>query len=108
MAWAGIIRDDLVTNEKLAARGRALGLDVCVIKNPGTGTVSTKMTATTFEAIIAAVFKDSGFSLDAVYGVMDRLGFFGHALFSVTYCISRILALTNIQMMINLRYFDRC
>lgn len=65
------------------------------------------MMATTFEAIIGAVYMESGFdALDVVYGVVDRLGFFEHALFSVTYCNSPILALTNIQMMINLRYLD--
>ncbi|KAL1644858.1 hypothetical protein SLS61_008539 [Didymella pomorum] len=104
--WTGIIRNDLVTNNKLASRGRALGLHICVIKDPGTGTVSDGMIATTFEAIIGAVFVDSSDSLDAVHGVMNRLGFFDHPLFMVTYCESRTLALTNTQTMINLRYLD--
>lgn len=64
------------------------------------------MIATTFEAIIGAVFVDSSDSLDAVHGVVNRLGFFDHPLFMVTYCESRTLALTNTQMMINLRYLD--
>lgn len=63
--------------------------------------------ATTFEAIIAAIYKDSGFdALDTVRGVVDRLGFFEHPFFSVTYCDSRTLALINIQMIINLRCLD--
>ncbi|KAJ4401154.1 hypothetical protein N0V91_008176 [Didymella pomorum] len=104
--WTGIIRNDLVTNKKLASHGRALGLHICVIKDPGTGTVSDGMIATTFEAIIGAVFVDSSDSLDAVHGVVNRLGFFDHPLFMVTYYESRTLALTNTQMMINLRYLD--
>lgn len=64
------------------------------------------MMATTFEAINGAVFVDSGDNLDAVREVVDGLGFFDHPLFVVTYCDSRTLALTNTQMMINLRCLD--
>lgn len=99
-----IIRDDLATNKQLAIRGRDLGLDTCVIKDPGTATVSPRMIATTLEAIIGAVFVDSGANgLDTVHRVIDRLGFFNHAFFVVTYCDSQALALTDTQIMIRAR-----
>ena len=44
--------------------------------------------ATAVEAIIGAVFKDSGFDLEAVRAVMARLGFFNHHLLATTNCDS--------------------
>jgi hypothetical protein len=107
MEWTNIIRNDLVTNKQLAVRGRALGFDACVIKDPGTAVVSDGMVATTFEAVIAAVYVDSGAdTLDVVHGVVANLGFFTHYLFTVTYCDSPALVLTDIQMIINMRCLD--
>jgi hypothetical protein len=106
--WTGVIRNDLDTNKKLAARGRALGLNACVIKDPGTSTVSDGTMATTFEAIIAAVFVDCGANnLDTVREVMGRLGFFEHHLFLVTFCDPQIFASTSTQTMTSLRCLDR-
>lgn len=107
MEWTNIIRDDLVTNKQLHARGCKLGLDACVIKDPGTPTVSIKMLSTTFEAIIAAVHVDSGEeTYDTVHGIMERLGFFDHHMLMVTYCDSRLFVLAYIQMIINVRGLD--
>ncbi|KAJ4318682.1 hypothetical protein N0V94_004299 [Neodidymelliopsis sp. IMI 364377] len=78
------IRDGLVTNHHLALRGLRLELDHYVTRDPGTRTVSPRMMATTLEAIIAAVFFDTGAnSLDAVRAVMDNLGFFDQPLLQV-------------------------
>ncbi|KAF3003111.1 hypothetical protein E8E13_008238 [Curvularia kusanoi] len=79
--WNACIRNDLVTNERLAERGRKLGLDLCVIGDWGTANVSNGMVATTFEAAIAAIYLDSGKSLYAVESAMKKLGFFDHPLF---------------------------
>lgn len=46
------------------------------------------MMATAVEAIVGAVFKDSGFDKEAVRAVMARLGFFSHPLLAGTDCSS--------------------
>ncbi|KAH6643526.1 ribonuclease III domain-containing protein [Boeremia exigua] len=81
------IQRDLVSGEKLAARGYALGLDAYVIKNPGhVGRISERMMATAVEALIGAVLVDSGHDLEAVRAVMERLRFFEHPLLLTTDC----------------------
>jgi len=83
------LQRDLVSDKGLAERGFSHGLDACVIKNGGhSGRISDRMMATAVEAIIGAVFKDSGFDLEAVRAVMDKLGFFDHYLLSTTNCDS--------------------
>lgn len=83
------LQRDLVTNETLATRGFSHGLDVCVIANAGhVGRISDRMMATAVEAIVGAVFKDSGFDNEAVCAVMARLGFFSHPLLAGTDCSS--------------------
>lgn len=104
--WSAIIRNDLVTNVRLASRGRELGLDACVICDPGTPTVSTDMLATTFEAVIAAVYLDSGADLDTVETVMERLGFFNHPLLLVTFYNPLTPCSPNKQMSTNVRCID--
>ncbi|KZM23777.1 ribonuclease III [Ascochyta rabiei] len=60
------LQGDLVTDDRLARRGFSLGLDDVVIKNPGHhGRISNGMMANAVEAIIGAVYVDSGYSLDA-------------------------------------------
>ncbi|KAF3045354.1 hypothetical protein E8E11_008053 [Didymella keratinophila] len=59
MQWQKLIHDDLVSNQALDARARDLGLDACVIKDPSTRVVWLRMLATTFEAIIGAVWNTS-------------------------------------------------
>lgn len=72
------IRNELVSNKALGERGFQLGLDRFVIANPGT-TVSPKMVADAFEAIVGAVSLDAGdHALDAVYQVLEHTGFFEH------------------------------
>lgn len=68
---------DLVTNHRLSIRGHESGLDACVIKDIGRATVTMDMMATTVEAIIGAVFEDTGANdLAAASTVMKELGFF--------------------------------
>ena len=64
------------------------------------------MVATTFEAIIAAVYIDSGKDLGRVEAVMERLGFFDHPLLQVTYCNTLLLCFVNIQTLTNMQYID--
>jgi len=107
MQWQELIHDDLVSNQALDARARDLGLDACVIKDPSTRVVWLRMLATTFEAVIGAVWVDSGAdSYDTVYAVMERLGFFNHPMLPVTYCNLSPPMLTNIQTIIGLRCLD--
>ena len=83
------LQRDLVSNETLAIRGFSHGLDGCVITNAGhVGRISERMMATAVEAIVGAVFKDSGFDFESVRAVMARLGFFSHPLLSGTDCDS--------------------
>lgn len=96
--WTAIIRADLVTNSRLAERGRTLGLDACVICDPGTTTVSDGMLATTLEAVIAAVYVDSGNDNNTLVAVMEKLKFFDHPFLPVTFCKPPILCLPNKQM----------
>lgn len=79
------LQRDLVSEKGLANRGFSHGLDAFIIKNAGhLGRISDRMMATAIEAIIGAVFIDSGFNLEAVRSVMDNLGFFDHPLFATT------------------------
>ena len=83
------LQQDLVANENLAIRGFSHALDRCVITNAGhVGRISERMMATAVEAIVGAVFKDSGFDNEAVRAVMARLGFFSHPLLAGTDCSS--------------------
>jgi hypothetical protein len=56
------------------------------------------MMATAVEAIIGAVFKDSGFDLEAVRAVMARFGFFSHHLLTTTNCDSLVRGTPNRQL----------
>lgn len=59
----------------LAEIGTSRRLESCLQLGNGQLTVSTKMMATTIEALIGAVHLDSGEgNLNAVKGVMDNLG----------------------------------
>jgi ribonuclease-3 len=83
------LQRDLVSNEPLATCGFSHDLDGCVITNAGhVGRISERMMATAVEAIVGAVFKDSGFDPEAVRTVMARLGFFKHQLLANTDCKS--------------------
>ena len=65
------------------------------------------MMATTFEAIIGAVFEDSGANNhNAVCEVMDDLGFFDHSLFPVTYCDPPPFCFTDKQITIDVQSLD--
>ena len=66
------IRNETVGNENLAAIGEEKGLQECVVLNPGTHMVTPKVMATAVEAIIGAVFFDSGDA--AVEPVLQTLG----------------------------------
>ncbi|KAF2844648.1 ribonuclease III [Plenodomus tracheiphilus IPT5] len=75
------LRNELLSNDTLAARGFNLGLDTCVITNAGNSGVSSKMMSTTVEAVIGAIYEDGGD--DAVHLVLTNMGFFQHALLTV-------------------------
>jgi ribonuclease-3 len=75
------IQQDLVSNSNLGRRGFELGLDRCIITVPGLERVSTNMMATTVEAILGAVFEDSGANdLSAVRAVVEAMGLHRHFL----------------------------
>ncbi|ORY13998.1 hypothetical protein BCR34DRAFT_599420 [Clohesyomyces aquaticus] len=68
---------DLLSNRALAAKGRALGIDKCLLTNPGLTTVSDMMVADAIEAVAGAVYLDGGDK--AVKNVMKGLGLDKHA-----------------------------
>ncbi|KAI4713529.1 hypothetical protein J4E89_000975 [Alternaria sp. Ai002NY15] len=76
------MRNDALSNDALARRAYQVGLDECVITADSKPVVSPKMAATTFEAVIGAVYQDGGDA--AVQRVMQSLGFFDHELLTVT------------------------
>ncbi|KAF2654691.1 hypothetical protein K491DRAFT_631533, partial [Lophiostoma macrostomum CBS 122681] len=67
------LKQRLLTRNALNKRGVSLGLDRCIMVNPGTGFVSKDMMAETFEAVIGAVNLDGG--VGAAQGVVEHLGF---------------------------------
>lgn len=75
------LRNDMLSNDRLARRGYDHGIDAYVYCNMGT-IVSAKMVASTLEAIIGAVYQDGRDS--AVFQVIERLGFFEHRLLMVS------------------------
>ncbi|KAF2832475.1 ribonuclease III [Ophiobolus disseminans] len=70
------MRLDKCGNSALVELGRELGLDKCVISNPGTTTVSDKMLATAVEAVLGAVYLDG--EEGVLEGVLRGLGFGEH------------------------------
>ncbi|KIA75658.1 RNAse III [Aspergillus ustus] len=65
----------LASNNNLAARGFALGIDRYILNNPSNqGAVPISLMATTMEAILGAVFLDNGESLAAVKLVIIQFG----------------------------------
>jgi dsRNA-specific ribonuclease len=76
--WTGL-QATLTTDESLARRGFRLELDKFVIKHDGfrslDGCISNKMTATTFEAIIRAVYENTDGDMDSVTKLMEHLEF---------------------------------
>jgi ribonuclease-3 len=75
------IEQDLVSNNSLGRRGFELGLDRCIITAPGLERVSTNMMATTVEAILGAVYVDSGANdLGAVRAAVQAMGLHRHYL----------------------------
>ncbi|KAJ5346996.1 ribonuclease III domain-containing protein [Penicillium brevicompactum] len=67
------------SNVYLAQRGFSAGLAECVYKNQSQGnTIYPGPMATTVEAIVGAVFKDSGEKITAAKGTMEALGISWH------------------------------
>jgi ribonuclease-3 len=77
------LRNEILGNDGLAARGYDLGVDECIFVADGTYRKSPKMVATTVEAIIGAVIEDAGD--DAVLRVITHLGFLEHRFLAVTF-----------------------
>lgn len=75
----------IISNNNLSIVGFTIGLDACVILNPGTVTVSDKTMATTVEALVGATFCDGG--EDALAKLLDTLGLDHEYLTSVTLTI---------------------
>lgn len=80
-----MLRQDLTTNKALGRRGKAAGLNLAVMQNPGhvPGVMSDRTMATTIEALIGAVYLDvggGGKGLDRAKEVADRLGLLDHEL----------------------------
>ena len=64
------VRAYLVNGEQLAQRAEQLGLQNYIQKGPGELTVPPAMLADAFEALLAAIFIDSG--LESCYGCVER------------------------------------
>jgi ribonuclease-3 len=63
------------SNINLAATAREAGLEEHVIVHPGhRGNVSDKTLATTIEALLGAVYLDSGKNIEGVSNAMNLLG----------------------------------
>jgi ribonuclease-3 len=73
--WSAIHRKKL-SNVALNELGRQIGLEECVILNPGTAQVSRGKLATAVEAVLGAVYEDGG--EEVLEGVMRSLGFGRH------------------------------
>ncbi|KAF2713010.1 ribonuclease III, partial [Pleomassaria siparia CBS 279.74] len=75
-AWTEL-RNDILGNAGLSQRGDDLGIGSLVISSHGyNGPASAKMVATTFEALVGAVYLDGGD--DAVMHVVEHLGLNQH------------------------------
>jgi dsRNA-specific ribonuclease len=71
------IHDELVGNRALYDRGTVIGIDQCILLNPGFDQrVSEEMVARTMEALIGAVKRDGG--MKEVERVMRRVGLMEH------------------------------
>lgn len=70
------IRADKSSNAALEVLGKRVGLDECIILNPGTTEISRLMLATAVEAILGAVCDEAG--KEVLETVMVGLGFGEH------------------------------
>ncbi|KAH9882272.1 hypothetical protein J1614_001444 [Plenodomus biglobosus] len=76
VAWDAA-RQQILSNIGLDQRGRPLGIGDIIITEAGHyGPVSTKMIATTFEAMFGAIYQDGGEA--AVIAAVEHLGFHNH------------------------------
>lgn len=65
---------DRAGNNYLCEQGEALGIDDFIIKNVSQSSVGDKARATTMEAIVGAVYLDSGRQIPPCANVMAALG----------------------------------
>lgn len=70
--WEILIREEVTSNSNLAEKARAIGLQDCVILEPGNPIISDRILATTVQAIIGAVKVDGGD--EAVTSLLFRIG----------------------------------
>lgn len=92
----------MLGNAELAQRGYNVGIQNCIHTESGYhGRASAKMVATTFEALIGAVYMDGG--EEALLPVVEHLDLNQHPLLMVTSnlllhsCGAEILRLTNMH-----------
>lgn len=73
--------DTWATNAVLAEQGYKHGIDALIRRGPSnlSGPVGIPLMATTVEALIGAVYKDSGNDMEYVRGAMVGLGLFKQA-----------------------------
>ena len=72
--WTSI-RDAISSNDELSVLGRGLGLQTC-IQNSVTNSqeISPYMMGTAVEAVVGAVYMDSGKDLEVVRSLLERIG----------------------------------
>lgn len=69
------LHEQIATNSNLSKHGLAKGVDAFIRKNPSQGSrVFDNLRATTVEAIIGAVYIDSGYDFAVVRKVIVNLG----------------------------------
>ena len=67
------LASDALSNANLARRARELHLDELIQKHPGASGVATRTPADAMEAIIGAVWQDSG-NMETIFAVLQTLG----------------------------------
>ncbi|KAF2110493.1 ribonuclease III domain-containing protein [Lophiotrema nucula] len=73
-----IMEQDVVTRANLALRGRKIGVHEAILGHAGLSNAKPNMIAETFEAILGAVYLDSGSTLTNVSKVVKHVGLDKH------------------------------
>ncbi|KAF2177816.1 ribonuclease III [Zopfia rhizophila CBS 207.26] len=82
-AWTDI-RNQILGNASLTRRGEEVGIVSCIVMSDGNrGLATPKMVATTFEALVGAIYEDGG--EEAVIRVVEHLELNQHPFLMVTF-----------------------